>query len=68
MGSQEERSILIRDSNKIVSRAVLQSPKLSDQEIESIAMMKNVSDEVLRLVAMNRKFIRSYAVVLQSGQ
>jgi hypothetical protein len=63
MGSQEERSILIRDSNKIVTRAVLQSPKLTDQEIESIAMMKNVSEELLRLVAVNRKFIRSYVVV-----
>jgi len=62
MGSQEERAVLIHDANKIVSRAVLQSPKLTDQEIESIAMMKNVSEEVLRLVATNRKFIRSYAV------
>lgn len=62
MGSQEERAILVRDSNKLVARAVLQSPKLSDQEIESIAMMKNVSEDVLRLIAMNRKFLRSYAV------
>ena len=62
MGSQEERAILVRDSNKIVARAVLQSPKLSDQEAENIATMKNVSEEVLRLIAMNRKFIKSYAV------
>lgn len=62
MGSQEERAILVRDSNKLVARAVLQSPKLSDQEIESVAMMKNVSEEVLRLIAINRKFLRSYAV------
>lgn len=62
MGNQEERTILVRDSNKIVARAVLQSPKLSDQEVENIATMKNVSEEVLRLVGMNRKFIRSYGV------
>jgi hypothetical protein len=62
MGSQEERTILVRDSNKIVSRAVLQSPKLGDQEVENIATMKNVSEEVLRLLAVNRKFIRSYGV------
>jgi hypothetical protein len=62
MGSQEERTILVRDSNKIVARAVLQSPKLSGQEAENIATMKNVAEEVLRLVAMNRKFIRSYSV------
>jgi hypothetical protein len=63
MGNQEERTLLVRDSNKIVARAVVQSPKLSDQEVENIATMKNVSEEVLRLVAMNRKFIRSYGVV-----
>lgn len=64
-GNQEERLVLIRDSNKIVARAVLQSPKISDQEIENIASMKNVTEEVLRLVAMNRKFMKSYAVVRQ---
>jgi hypothetical protein len=63
MGNQEERTLLVRDSNKIVARAVIQSPKLSDQEVENIATMKNVSEEVLRLLAMNRKFIRSYGVV-----
>ena len=63
MGSQEERTLLVRDANKVVSRAVLQSPKLSDQEVENIATMKNVSEEVLRLLAMNRKFIKSYGVV-----
>lgn len=62
MGAQEERTILVLDSNKIVARAVLQSPKLTDQEVENIATMKNVSEEVLRLVAMNRKFIRSYSI------
>jgi hypothetical protein len=62
MGNQEERTVLVRDSNKIVARAVLQSPKLSDQEVENIATMRNVSEEVLRMVAMNRKFIRSYGV------
>lgn len=63
MGSQEERSILVHDANKTVSRAVIQSPKLTDQEIESIAAMKNVNDEILRLMSLNRKFMRSYAVV-----
>jgi hypothetical protein len=62
-GNQEERLLLIRDPNKLVARAVLQSPKLNSHEIENIASMKNVSEEVLRLVAMNRKFMKSYGVV-----
>jgi hypothetical protein len=62
-GSQEERLVLVRDSNKIVTRAVLQSPKLSDQEIESIASMKSVTEEALRLITTNRKFMKNYSVV-----
>lgn len=62
-GNQEERLVLIRDSNKLVARAVLQSPKLSDGEVEAYASMKNVTEEVLRLIAMNRAFLKSYSVV-----
>ncbi len=61
-GNQEERLVLIRDSNKIVARAVLQSPKVTDAEIESFASMKNVTEEVLRLISMNRAFMKRYSV------
>ena len=64
-GNMEQRLLLIRDSNKLVSRAVLGSPKLTDQEVENIASMKNVTEEVLRLISMSRKFMKSYAVVRQ---
>jgi hypothetical protein len=62
-GNQEERLVLIRDSNKIVARAVLQSPKISDMEIENIAGMKNVTEEILRLIASSRKFAKNYNVI-----
>lgn len=61
-GNQEERMALIKDGNKLVSRAVLGSPKLSDVEIESFASMKNVTEEILRMIAMNRRFMKSYSV------
>lgn len=61
-GNQESRLILIRDSNKIVTRAVLQSPKLTEAEVEAFASAKNVSEEVLRLIAMNRAYMKNYAV------
>ncbi len=61
-GNQEERLVLIRDSNKLVARAVLGSPKLSDLEVEAFASMKNVSEEVLRLISMNRGFMKNYPV------
>jgi hypothetical protein len=62
-GSQEERMILVRDANKLVARAVLQSPKLSDHEVENFASMKDVGEEILRRIVLSRKFIRSYVVV-----
>ena len=62
-GSLEERMILVRDSNKLVARAVMQSPKLSDHEVETFAATKDVCDDVLRLIAQNRKFMRVYGVL-----
>lgn len=62
-GNQEERLLLIRDPNKIVARAVLQSPKLTEAEVEAYATMKNVSEEVLRLISINRSFMKNYSVV-----
>jgi hypothetical protein len=63
-GTREERSVLIRDRNRIVSSAVLGSPKMTEAEIEQIAAMKNVSDEVLRGVASNREWTKKYPVML----
>ena len=62
-GSREERAILVRDPNRLVSAAVLSSPKLSDQEVESFAKMANVSDEVLRVIGTNRQWTKNYGVV-----
>jgi hypothetical protein len=63
IGSREERNILIRDSSKLVSSAVLASPKVSDQEVESFANMKNVRENVLRDIARSHKFMKNYVVV-----
>ncbi|HEX5707485.1 MAG TPA: hypothetical protein VFX96_09330 [Pyrinomonadaceae bacterium] len=62
-GDREARSILIRDSNKTVATAVIHNPKVTDQEVESIAAMRTVADEVLRLIPMNRAWARSYPVI-----
>jgi regulator of extracellular matrix RemA (YlzA/DUF370 family) len=62
-GDREARSILIRDSNKIVASAVIHNPRITDQEVEKISAMRTVSDEVLRLIAINRAWSRSYAII-----
>lgn len=62
-GTREQRSVLIRDPNRLVASAVLSSPKLSETEVEAISRMTNVSDEVLRIVATNRAWTKSYSVL-----
>jgi hypothetical protein len=61
-GGRDERLLLIRDPCKVVQRAVLQSPQLSEQEVESFANMASLTDETLRLIAGNRKFRKNYTI------
>lgn len=62
-GTREERALLIRDPNKIVSAAVLSSPKLTESEVERIAKMANVSEDTLRIIAQTRKWMKNYQVL-----
>jgi hypothetical protein len=62
-GSKEERSILIRDGTKIVALAVLDSPKITDGEVEGFASQKNVLEAVLRGIPMKRRFAKHYPIV-----
>jgi hypothetical protein len=62
-GTKAHRARLIRDSNKLVAAAVLSSPKLTESEVEAFAKMANVSEEVLRTIAMNRTWVQNYGVV-----
>jgi len=62
-GTREERAILVRDPNRLVAAAVLSSPKLTGQEVEAIAKMANVGEEVLRVIGTNRQWTKNYGVV-----
>jgi len=62
-GNREERMVLIRDRSKLVSLAVLDSPKVNETEMETFAAMKNVQESVLRGISTKRKFIKNYGVV-----
>ncbi|MCU1382639.1 MAG: hypothetical protein JWL71_1336 [Acidobacteria bacterium] len=63
-GTREQRAILIRDPNKMICASVLSSPKVSVPEVESFARMQNVSEDVLRIIAHNRAWLKSYGVIL----
>ncbi len=62
-GNREERMALIRDPNKMVQRAVLQSPRLTEAEVESFSAMSSLTAEVLRVISISRIFMKNYTIV-----
>jgi len=63
-GSREERAILINSRNRLILRAVLSGPKLTEREVEQFAASRSVSDEVIRIISANNRWLRLYPVVL----
>ncbi len=63
-GNKEARGILIRDSNKLVSVAVIRSPRITDGEVLTQAQNKAVLEDVLRVIYSNREWLRKYSIKL----
>lgn len=64
MGNKEIRSLLIRDSNKLVATTVLKNPRLTEDEVVRFVQSKNVCDDVLRIIANSREWTKNYHVKL----
>jgi hypothetical protein len=62
-GDREARNILIRDPNRIVSQAVINNPRISEQEIEKIAAMRSIPEDILRQIAINRAWLQNYPIM-----
>lgn len=62
MGNREARSLLIRDANRVVVQAVLNSPRLSEEEVISFAANRNLAGDVPRLISEKKEFMKSYQV------
>ena len=62
-GGRSERLLLIKDPNKLVQRCVLQSPRLTDSEVEAFSSMSSLTGEILRTISLTRIFMKNYAVV-----
>ncbi len=63
MGNREERGILVRDSNRLVAVTVLSSPKITESEIDAISQMRNVHQDVLRIIGTNREWLKKSKIV-----
>ncbi len=64
LGTQADRAMLIRDSNKMVSMSVIQSPKLSLEEICTIVKNKSIAGDIITKIAKKRSWTKSYQVIL----
>jgi hypothetical protein len=61
-GNKESRTILIRDSNRLVQLAVIQSPKITEGEVLSIAANRQVDDDVIKHICISREWLKNYQV------
>jgi hypothetical protein len=61
-GNKEARSILIKDSNKMVCTGVLRNSRITDGEVVAIASSKSSIEDLLRIIAGNPGWMRLYQV------
>jgi hypothetical protein len=62
-GNREVRNILSRDMSSVVARAVMQSPKLAEQDILAYSASAQTHEEILRAIAENRHWTANRQVV-----
>lgn len=62
LGNKEARTLLIRDSNKLVCTAVIRSPRITDGEVLSCAANRAINEEVLRTIYNNREWTKNYKI------
>jgi len=58
-GDKEWRNILIKDSNKLVSGAVVKNPRISDNEVLTIAKSAVQNDEIMRVICANKEWVKN---------
>ena len=64
LGNAAERLLLVRDSNRLVAAAAIKSPSIQENEVVRISSSRSVSDDVLRIIAMDREWTRSHQIKL----
>ncbi len=61
-GDKEWRSILLKDTNKLVSAAALKNPRITEAEVLAIAKNKSSHDELIRLITLNPEWVKNYEI------
>jgi hypothetical protein len=63
-GDKTVRMILVRDRNRIVASAAIRNPRMSESEVEAIAGMRNVEEEILRIIGNRRDWTSKYPIAV----
>lgn len=63
-GDRTQRAILIKDSNKMVSDAVISSPKITKDEITLIVRDKSIAGDIIARIVLHREWTKDYAIIL----
>ena len=61
-GDKEWRSILVKDSNKLVSGSVIKNPRITEAEILTLIKAGIQNDEIMRLICANKEWIKNYKI------
>jgi hypothetical protein len=61
-GGKEERTLLIREANRLIQVNVIRNGRITEGEIAYIAQMRTVNDEVLRIIAGSRDWMKKYPI------
>jgi hypothetical protein len=64
LGSSAERMLLLRDNNRLVASAAIRSPLIQEPEVIRISSSRTVSEEVLRVISLNKDWVRNYQIKL----
>jgi hypothetical protein len=64
LGTASQRSVLIRDSNKLVIMAVLKSPSVNEAEVRKYSALKGLPEEAMRYIASKRDWTKQYLIKL----
>ena len=62
-GGKEERTLLIREANRLVQVNVIRNPRITEGEVAFIAQMRTINEEVIRIIATNREWLKKYGTV-----
>jgi hypothetical protein len=62
LGNKEARTLLLRDSNKLVCLAAVTSPRITDGEVLGLSNSRTVNAEVLRHIYTSREYVKTYAI------